>query len=115
MEERTISNRERNILIGLRIRDARMQRGLSLEQLADQAGMSVSHLSNVEHGLKALSIDFLVNIAEVLDVSIDYLLTGRLWTGWGMSSSLRFRSDSELLTVVSDGKAGQDGDSWQKV
>ena len=60
--------------LGPRIRDERGRRGLSLEQLADRAGVSRSMLSDVERGAKLPTVLVLDRIATGLDTSIARLL-----------------------------------------
>jgi XRE family transcriptional regulator, regulator of sulfur utilization len=59
---------------GERIRLERMQRRLSLEQVAERAGVSRSMLSAVERGLKVPTVLVLDRIATALDTSIARLL-----------------------------------------
>ena len=60
--------------LGRRIRDESGRRGLSLEQLADRAGVSRSMLSDVERGAKLPTVLVLDRIATGLDTSIARLL-----------------------------------------
>jgi transcriptional regulator with XRE-family HTH domain len=62
---------------GYAIRGYREQRGLSLRELARQAGLSASLLSQIERGRTEPSISSLRKIAEALGVSIFYLLDER--------------------------------------
>ncbi len=84
---------EQWVHIGLRIRDVRQQRGISGRELGERIGKSESYISSVEHGRKT-SADAIVDIADALDVSLDYLMRGiRPQMGaWG----LVFREDGEL-------------------
>ncbi|QQK81632.1 helix-turn-helix domain-containing protein [Salicibibacter cibi] len=62
-------------MIGERIQQLRTEKGFSLSELAERAGVAKSYLSTIERDLqKNPSIQFLGKVAEVLDVSIDYLL-----------------------------------------
>ena len=63
--------------IGRRIQRRRKQQGLTQEQLADRMNVSVQMVSNLERGNKAIRIDNLINLCGILDVSTDYILTGR--------------------------------------
>ena len=49
---------------------------MTQEQLAKEAGLSVGFLSDVETGNSKIGADKLLNLAEVLDVSLDYLMKG---------------------------------------
>lgn len=63
--------------IGRRIQLRRKQQGLTQEQLADRMNVSIQMISNLERGNKAIRIDNLINLSQILDVSTDYILTGK--------------------------------------
>ena len=64
-----------NILrMGKRIRDLRLEQGLTQEELAGAAELSVSYLSHIERGTKKASLATVIQLAAVLQTSIDYLL-----------------------------------------
>jgi len=63
--------------IGKRIQSRRKQLGYTQEQLADMMNVSIQMVSNLERGNKAIRIDNLINLCQILDISADYLLTGR--------------------------------------
>ena len=60
--------------IGLRVKNARVKKGLTQENLSDETGISIPHISHIENGLTKASIDSLVAIANALGVSMDSLL-----------------------------------------
>lgn len=60
--------------IGQRIRRIRKARGLSQEQLAEQVGISVTHMSHIETANTKLSLPVFVEIARALEVQTDHLL-----------------------------------------
>ena len=62
------------IPLGKRIKAAREQAGLTQEDLADRLGMSTTHISVIERGVKPPKLDTFVRIANVLNVSADNLL-----------------------------------------
>ncbi|HLG81919.1 MAG TPA: helix-turn-helix domain-containing protein [Bradyrhizobium sp.] len=63
--------------IGLRIRELRQSRGLTLQELAEVSGLSTSMLSLVERGRASPSIGSLIVIASALGVSMsDLLISG---------------------------------------
>jgi len=64
------------IVIGKRIRERRRSRNLSQEQLADLIDKSTVFVSNLENGKKGASLESIVNICLVLDLSLDELITG---------------------------------------
>lgn len=64
--------------IGRRIKYFRNERDMSQEDLADAVGTIHKHISNIENGVKGTSIELLILIANVLDVSADDLLIDNL-------------------------------------
>lgn len=60
--------------IGKRIRQQRKKQGLSQEQLAERAGLSIPHMSHIETANTKLSLPALVSVANALGVSVDTLL-----------------------------------------
>lgn len=64
--------------IGQKIRKYRKAVGLSQEQLAEQIGISVTHMSHIETGNTKLSLPVFVDIARTLDVSTDDLLSEKV-------------------------------------
>jgi len=84
---------DERLAIGARLRDIRVQRGLTQEELSQNAGLSATHISRMEHG-QGMSLDSVVALADALDVSLDYVIRGiRPQMGaWG----LLFRSDEDL-------------------
>ena len=60
--------------VGGRIKAAREARGLTQEQFAERLGKSRTHVSVIERGFKAPKLETFVDIANVLDVSVDILL-----------------------------------------
>ncbi len=57
-----------------RLKRVRKQLGVSQEDLADKAGVSRSYLSEVEHARHLVGIEFIIKIAEALNVSASALL-----------------------------------------
>ena len=63
---------------GCRLKEMRKERGLTQEQLAAAVNMSTVHLGNIELGKRGISIDLLLELSDVLDVSIDFLIKGKV-------------------------------------
>lgn len=61
--------------VGTRIRELRHERGMSLGALADASSLSKGHLSSVEHGLAAITINTIERLAQGFEVPPMYLLT----------------------------------------
>lgn len=60
--------------IGSRIKVAREKKKITQEELAELLGMSTTHISVIERGVKPPKLETFIRIANVLDVSSDYLL-----------------------------------------
>lgn len=60
--------------VGNKIKERRKEKGISQGQLADMAGVSLPYISDIENGKKNISISILMSIAEVLEVTPNYLL-----------------------------------------
>lgn len=60
--------------LGQRIRKARKDKHLTQEQLAEICDLSTAHIGHIERGTRALSIESLITLSQVLNVSTDYLL-----------------------------------------
>lgn len=60
---------------GSRLRELRLERGLSLNKLGEVTGISKSYLSFLERDIhKNPSLEILAKIAKALDVDIDYFI-----------------------------------------
>lgn len=57
---------------GERVRTRRMQLQLTITEVAKRSGLSVSYLSQLEHGYTQPSLDSLFKIAKGLDVSLSF-------------------------------------------
>lgn len=60
--------------VGRALRELRHERGLTLEQLAREAGVSRSHLSDIERGAKEASSEVIRSIYQRLGLTVDQLL-----------------------------------------
>ena len=65
-----------NQLLGTRIRTQRKVRGLTLRQLANKTGLSVSLISQIELGKSAASVATLRKLATALGVTLSTLFDG---------------------------------------
>ena len=66
------------LLLGKQIRRRRQALGWTQEQLAEAIGVSTSFIGHIERGSRKASIDTLVELANALEVSADYLLSTNL-------------------------------------
>lgn len=63
-------------IIGKRIRSAREKKSLSQERLSEKLDVTVAFLSRVERGKSEVNLKRLSQIANVLDVPLEELITG---------------------------------------
>lgn len=62
------------VLLGQRIRTARLSAGMSQEQLAEKVNLTSQHISHTEVASTKISLPALVKIANALHTSVDKLL-----------------------------------------
>ena len=60
--------------IGKRVKIARIKADMTQERLAELAGISPTHMSNIETGTTRVSLSAIVNLANALSVTSDDLL-----------------------------------------
>ena len=63
-------------LIGLRVKESRLQKRMSQAELAERTDLSVSYISHIETENKRASLESLVRIANALEVTVDQMLSG---------------------------------------
>lgn len=63
-----------NVILGKRIREARIKKKMTQEQLSEKAEIGAYYLGEVERGVKTPSLKVFVAIADALGVSADSLL-----------------------------------------
>ncbi|MFC5773368.1 helix-turn-helix domain-containing protein [Ectobacillus antri] len=84
-------------MIGKNIRRLREQKGLTLSDLADQAGVSKSYLSGMERDLKQNpSIHIIEKVCGVLDVTLETILETK--SMYGNAQQL----ESEWLELIEE-------------
>lgn len=67
--------------LGKRIREARIGKHYTQQQLAEMAGIGQMYLGEIERGTKMPSMKSFIKIIETLDVSADYVLRDELSSG----------------------------------
>lgn len=58
------------LAFGLRVKELRLEKGLSQEKLANLAGVDRTYMTQVENGKRNISIENIRKICMALDVSI---------------------------------------------
>ncbi len=61
--------------IGKKIKQRRKHLGITQEFIADELGINPSHISNIECGRANPSLTALIQIANVLQCSVDYFIS----------------------------------------
>lgn len=82
-------------LIGKRIKEHRQRRNLTQEMLAELIEMSPGYISMVETGRKKASLDTLLSVSKVLNITLNELLTGN-------QILLEIDYNSEIAELMSD-------------
>lgn len=97
--------------IGQRIRKYRKAHGWSQEQLAEQIGISITHMSHIETGNTKLSLPVLVDIAAVLNVRADDLLhdapVGKSVAAEELQELLSVCTEKQLRVIIDVVKAAK--------
>ena len=83
------------ISIGERIKQARKRRGLSQNSLAETIDRSHTYVSYIESGIKGMSLDTFLEIANALNATADELLADNLVNTVKVSNH-------EFATLLSD-------------
>ena len=65
---------ERMIAFGRRVREARKNKGISQESLAEMAGIDRSYMGNIERGEKDVTLKKVYEICDALEVDINDLV-----------------------------------------
>ena len=91
------------VAMGARIRAYRKQRGMTQAGLAKSVGISTSFIGHIERGTRIASLETLVRLSEILDVSIDTIVTGAeaAQSGNG-SSSHKTRILNDVMRVLNE-------------
>ncbi len=74
--------------VGQRIKEARMKKGWTQEQLAEKVDMSSDHISVLERGAKPPRFETFVEIANALEIDANFLLSDVLKVSPKIKSSL---------------------------
>ena len=67
--------------LGKRIRESRIKKGYTQQDLAERADVGVVYISEIERGIKMPSLNIFIKIIDALGVSADYILRDEISTG----------------------------------
>jgi len=93
------------MLLGKRIRDERLLLRLTLEKVAEQIDKSINFLGQIERGDAKPSIETLVDIANALGTTVDYLLSDSIRINDDniskeLNALLKYIDDKEKVFIV---------------
>lgn len=83
------------ISIGRKIANGRSIKGLTQEELAEKINSNAGYISNIETGKKKPSLRMLINIVNVLDISLDYLVMNEL-------ENKKFKDDIQIMELYKE-------------
>lgn len=61
---------------GKRLKELRKQKSWTQKELANQIDIRYSHLNKYENGMHAPPLEKLIQLADIFDISLDYLVIG---------------------------------------
>ncbi len=64
--------------IGVRIQNRRHELLFTQQYIYEKLDISQNHYSRIENGHVGMSFEILVELCEILEISIDYVLTGKV-------------------------------------
>lgn len=82
---------------GKRIGQLRMLKGLTQEEFAEKVNLSPNTIAKIECGLRNASMDLLIQMSMLFDVSIDFLLLGK--TDEDFQNEMRELIDQAIETI----------------
>ncbi len=92
--------------IGVRIVERRKELKLTQEQIAESMNVSIQMISNIERGNKAIKIENLLKLCDILKTSTDYILTGKRtnndFDNLTSKISLLTESDYKMIEMLVD-------------
>ena len=83
---------------GERIRQLRIKNGFTQEKIAETLNIDRSFYSRIESGKNGCSVDLFIQLSDVFEVSLDYLILGRNLVVFAKSAeSILLKEDMEKL------------------
>ena len=66
-----------SIEFGTRVRNLRENANYTKKQLADLLHISTEHIKSIESGRRKCSLNLIIELASLFEVSLDYLILGK--------------------------------------
>lgn len=96
------------IAMGRRIRVIRESKDITREELAEMIDVSPQFIADVEYGNKGVSIRTLFLLKQVLGVTADYILAGKMYAADRDTEAMRICDDIIAMLRVCDCKQLRD-------
>ena len=95
-------------VVGARIKDARRKRGMTQGNLAEKLDYTTERqLQRIENGETSCSVDKLMEISQILEVSTDYILFGlSKYRGYEEYFAGKTEREKEYLCIILEAAAG---------
>lgn len=87
------------------IKNARVKKGISQEQLAEMLGVTPTHVKHMESGRRKPSVEILFAISDKLNMSLDSLLVDECNSKQKIVEEISFKlesCDEKELKIISD-------------
>lgn len=78
---------------GKRIKELRKKKGLTQEQLAEELNISYSMVGKIEIGYTGISIDLMIQMMELFEVSMEYIILGQEFTSRKIKEQADFMAE----------------------
>ena len=94
--------------IGSRIKAERKRLGITQERLSEMINVTPHYIYEIERGMKAMSMETLINLSETMELSTDYILFGNQRRNLGemyrmldeMSDERRLRAEKVIVQLL---------------
>lgn len=94
--------------IGCRIKAERKRLGITQERLSEMINVTPHYIYEIERGMKAMSMETLINLSETMELSTDYILFGNQRRNLGemyrmldeMSDERRLRAERVIVQLL---------------
>jgi phage repressor protein C with HTH and peptisase S24 domain len=93
-------NKKANEALSNKIKKLRQEHGLTQAELASLTGISQNYLSQLERGVRSVSLALLLKLADVLKTSVQYLTVEGSYPGAPIESNLRPIPQGNILQVA---------------
>ena len=96
----------------MNIREKRKEKGITMKELGALVGCSESAISQYETGKRSPDYETLLKLAEELDTSVNYLLTGIEDSPAATRTSV---SDDEIKLALWNGEQGMTDEQFEEI